>query len=172
MLCFHSKFVFQNLYRSDIVQWFWRAMKKGWTVTLAGTYSDQIPDVQMHLSFPKRSSSQSRKLDKSTHSHQSIDQPKDTDMDLDTNSNYNDTDSQKPEPKPAILPPSTPQSIKLNPKRSLTKNYFNAGICSFEIRNDKKAHRHMNMIWFFCIFFGYLPANRCIFRPSAATATT
>lgn len=129
-------------------------MKKGWTVTLAGTYSDQIPDVQMHLSFPKRSSSQSRKLDKSTHSHQSIDQPKDTDMDLDTNSNYNDTDSQKPEAKPAILPPSTPQSIKLNPKRSLTKNYFNAGICSFEIRNDKKAHRHMNMIWFFCIFFG------------------
>lgn len=148
-------------------------MKKGWTVTLAGTYSDQIPDVQMHLSFPKRSSSQSRKLDKSTHLHQLIDQPKDTDMDLDTNSNYNDTDSQKPEAKPAILPPSTPQSIKLNPKRSLTKNYFNAGICSFEIRNDKKnTQTHEHDLVFLVFFFGYLPENRCIFRPSAATATT
>lgn len=86
------------------------------------------PDVQMHLSFPKRSSSQSKKLDKSTHMQQSIDVAKDTEPELDSNSNYKDTDSQKFTVKqPAILPPPTPQSIKLNPKRSLTKNYFNTG---------------------------------------------
>lgn len=108
-----------------------KLQKKGWTVTLAGTYGDNniIPDVQMHLSFPKRSSSNSQKLDKSTYLQESIDQPKETDdVELDTNSNYNDTNSQKSEIKQAILPPSTPQSIKLNPKRSLTKNYFNTGI--------------------------------------------
>lgn len=83
----------------------------------------------MHLSFPKRSSSNCQKLDKSTYLQESIDQPKETDdVELDTNSNYNDTVSQKSEIKQAILPPSTPQSIKLNPKRSLTKNYFNTGI--------------------------------------------
>lgn len=51
-----------------------------------------------------------------------------TETEPDTNSNYNDTDRPKPETKPAILPPPTPQSIKLNPKRSLTKNYYNTGI--------------------------------------------
>lgn len=89
------------------------------------------PDVQMHLSFPKRSSSQSNKFDKSTYARRSIEQTKDmTEPELDANSNYNDTDSQKIDIKPAILPPptATPQSIKLNPKRSLTKNYFNTGI--------------------------------------------
>lgn len=85
------------------------------------------PDVQMHLSFPKRASSQSKAFDKSAHVHRSIEQTKDTEPELDSNSNYNDTDSQKPEVKPAILAPATPQSIKLNPKRSLTKNYLNAG---------------------------------------------
>lgn len=105
---------------------------KGWTVTLAGTYSDDMaPDVQMHLSFPKRASSQGKKFDKSTYMHRSIENAKDTsEAELDTNSNYNDTDSQKPDSKPALLPPPTPQSIKLNPKRSLTKNYLNTGIVS------------------------------------------
>lgn len=113
--------------------------KKGWTVTVAGTYSDDMaPDVQMHLSFPKRSSSQSKKIDKSTHNQRSIELSKDmTETELDTNSNYNDTDSQKPDVKPAILPPPTPQSIKLNPKRSLTKNYLNTGINLKIIRNLK-----------------------------------
>lgn len=81
------------------------------------------PDVQMHLSFPKRASSNSKQT------YQPIDQVRDTtEPELDTNSNYNDTDSQKPDMKPAILPPQTPQSINLNPKRSLTKQYFNRGI--------------------------------------------
>lgn len=104
--------------------------KKGWTVTLAGTYSDDMaPDVQMHLSFPKRASSQNKKFDKSTYVHRSIENAKETpEPELDTNSNYNDTDSHKPDSKPALLPPQTPQSIKLNPKRSLTKNYFSTGI--------------------------------------------
>lgn len=53
------------------------------------------------------------------------------DTEVDSNSNYNDTDSQKQDTKAAILPPPpTSQSIKLNPKRSLTKNYYNAGIVS------------------------------------------
>lgn len=90
------------------------------------------PDVQMNLSFPKRASSQSKKFDKSTNIHRSIEHAKDTTEaeELDTNSNYNDTDSQKPDSKPTLLPPPTPQSIKLNPKRSLTKNYFSTGIVS------------------------------------------
>lgn len=83
------------------------------------------PDVQMNLSFPKRPLSQSKKFNKSTHAHRSIELAKDTEPELDSNSNYNDTESQKSEVKPAILAPSTPQSIKLNPKRSLTKNYLN-----------------------------------------------
>lgn len=107
-------------------------MIKGWTVTLAGTYSDDMaPDVQMHLSFPKRSSSQSKKIDKSTHAQRSIDMAKDAEPEFDTHSNYNDSDSQNFNAKAAaILPPPTPssQSIKFNPKRSLTKNYLNAGI--------------------------------------------
>lgn len=86
------------------------------------------PDVQMHLSFPKRSSSTSKKFDKSTHVQRSIEQTKDTEPEFDSNSNFNDTDSQKPDAKPAILAPQTPsQSMKLNPKRSLTKNYFHSG---------------------------------------------
>lgn len=81
------------------------------------------PDVQMHLSFPKRASNNSKQT------RQSIDQVKNTtEPELDKNSNFNDTDSQKPDKKPAILPPPTPQSINLNPKRSLTKHYFNTGI--------------------------------------------
>lgn len=87
------------------------------------------PDVQMHLSFPKRSSSHSTKIDKSIHVQRSIDlATKEAEPELDTNSNYNDTDSQNFNTKAAaILPPPTPQSIKLNPKRSLTKNYLNTG---------------------------------------------
>lgn len=102
-------------------------------MTVAGTYSDDMaPDVQMHLSFPKRASSQSKQLDKSTNMR-SIELGKDaTETEPDTNSNYNDTDSQKLEIKPAILPPPTPQSIKLNPKRSLSKNYYNTGIVSIQ----------------------------------------
>lgn len=101
-------------------------------MTVAGTYSDDMaPDVQMHLSFPKRSSSQSKKLDKSTHIR-SIELGKDmTETEPDTNSNFNDTDRQNADTKPALLPPPTPQSInqiKLNPKRSLTKHYYNTGI--------------------------------------------
>lgn len=116
-----------------MTHYFYDNDKKGWTVTLAGTYGsdDMAPDVQMHLSFPKRASSQSKKFDKSTNIQRSIEHAKETTTEpeeLDTNSNYNDTDSQKPDSKPALLPPSTPQSIKLNPKRSLTKNYFSTGI--------------------------------------------
>lgn len=83
------------------------------------------PDVQMNLSFPKRSLSQSKQFDKSTHVHRSIELTKDTEPELDSNSNYNENESQKSDVKPAILASSTPQSMKLNPKRSLTKNYFN-----------------------------------------------
>lgn len=106
---------------------------QGWTVTLAGTYSDDMaPDVQMHLSFPKRTSSLGKKIDKSINNNRSIEQAN-TETELDTNSNYNDTDSQKPDSKPALLPPPTPHSInsmKLNPKRSLTKNHLSTGIVS------------------------------------------
>lgn len=108
-----------------------------WTVTVAGTYSDDMaPDVQMHLSFPKRSSSQSKKIDKSTHVQRSIDLTKDAEPELDTNSNYNDTDSQNFNAKAAILPPPTPQSMKLNPKRSLTKNYLNAGTVLIKMNHE------------------------------------
>lgn len=124
-----DKILFCLIFYSDIavVVVVIMTQQKGWTVTVAGTYDDLAPDVQMHLSFPQRSSSQGKKCDKSTNIHRSIEQTKDTELELDTNSNYNDTDSQKPDAKPAILPPPTPQSIKLNPKRSLTKNYFNTG---------------------------------------------
>lgn len=86
------------------------------------------PDVQMHLSFPKRSSSQSKKVDKSIPAQRSIDKAKDAEPEPDSNSNYHETDSQNYNSKAAILPPPTPQSIKLNPKRSLTKNFINSGI--------------------------------------------
>lgn len=99
------------------------------------------PDVQMHLSFPKRSSSHSKKIDKSTHAQRSIDLAKDAEPELDSNSNYNDTDSQNFNTKAAILPPPTPQSIKLNPKRSLTKNYLNAGTVWINENEARKSNR-------------------------------
>ncbi|XP_031638331.1 probable serine/threonine-protein kinase DDB_G0282963 isoform X2 [Contarinia nasturtii] len=98
----------------------------GWTVTVAGTYSDDMaPDVQMHLSFPKRAANQRKTIEKSTSIPMESTNNNTTELEIDTNSNYNDIDLQTPDAKPAILPPPTPQSIKLNPKRSLTKNYLN-----------------------------------------------
>lgn len=88
------------------------------------------PDVQMHLSFPKRAANQRKTIDKSTSIPMEQTNNNATEPEIDTNSNYNDIDSQTPDTKPAILPPPTPQSIKLNPKRSLTKNYLSTGISS------------------------------------------
>lgn len=85
------------------------------------------PDVQMHLSFPKRSSSQGNKQKiyrTIEHSEQRL-----IEQDIRSNSSKDEIyfDSQRMDRKPAILPP--PQSIKLNPKRSLTKNnIFGMGI--------------------------------------------
>lgn len=93
--------------------------KEGWTVTVAGTYSDDMaPDVQMHLSFPNRSTSQGNK----PKPYRSIDNSKEFEHEIHSNS-FKDDHSQ--DRKPAILPP--PHSIKLNPRRSLTKSIFGMG---------------------------------------------
>lgn len=102
---------------------------KGWTVTVAGTYSDDMaPDVQMNLCFPKRSLSQGNKQKV----YRTIEHSKQRLIEQDIRSNHSSSkdeiyfDSQRTDKKPAILPP--PHSIKLNPKRSLTKtNIFGMG---------------------------------------------
>lgn len=93
------------------------------------------PDVQMHLSFPKRSSSQGNKQKiyrTIEHSKQRL-----IEQDVRSNSLKDEIylDSQRMDKKPAILPLSN--SIKLNPKRSLTKNnnIFGMGI-KFESHFD------------------------------------
>lgn len=85
------------------------------------------PDVQMHLSFPKRSSSQGNKQKV----YRTIEHSKQRFIEQDIRSNSSKDeiyfDSQRMDKKTAILPP--PHSIKLNPKRSLTKNnIFGMGI--------------------------------------------
>lgn len=94
---------------------------KGWTVTVAGTYSDDMaPDVQMHLSFPKRSISQGNK----SRDHRIIQQTNVKPMELNLNQEDDLLGDEPKNYKPAILP----SSIALNPKRSLTKNHFGMGI--------------------------------------------
>lgn len=110
---------------------FW-TNKTGWTVTLAGTYCDDMaPDVQMHLSFPKRSSSQSTKSNNSNYLRQTVEE---SEKQQENNGNYEDeADSivteqqQEVQRKAAILPPPSPIPIRLNPKRTLTKNCYGPG---------------------------------------------
>lgn len=95
----------------------------GWSVTVAGTYKDDMaPDVQMHLSFPKRTASTGdAKL-------QTIEKSKSAIYcdngnyggGRDENENFDEDESPQ-----AILPP--PQSKiqsnwTMNPKRNLSRN--------------------------------------------------
>lgn len=94
------------------------------------------PDVQMRLSFPKRSSSQSNKSNKTMNLRQTIEQCSEQQQQqeiktLDNHRNDNVSSHQK-DVKPDILSTSLQaHSIKINPKRSLTRNYFGSGIIHY-----------------------------------------
>lgn len=113
---------------------------QGWTVTLAGTYQDDMaPEVEMRLSFPKTATS-SKKLgnrlsinapheNESNVTHQSK-SSKSLKQYLD-NGFYgpNETDSNHShQQQPALLPPP---SNHFNPKRTLSRNHYSSGIISF-----------------------------------------
>lgn len=110
------------------------------------------PDVQMHLCFPKRSSIQENKqkvFRTNEHSKQQL-------IEQDIRSNHSSSkdeiyfDCQRTDKKPAILPP--PHSIKLNPKRSLTKtNIFGMGK-KFELHFTPVSHEHLNLLLSLLLF--------------------
>lgn len=106
---------------------------KGWTVTVAGTYDDLAPDVQMRLSFPKRTSSQCSRPDarnqcqqiayanEELHEFEALDNFRNDNIEL-HQSNM----------KGNILPDTLQgHSMKFNPKRSLSKNYYGPGIITY-----------------------------------------
>lgn len=102
-----------------------------WTVTLAGTYQDDMaPDVQMHLSFPQRSSSQGKVMVKRQlrAASPSLQRPS-----LNGNQhNVDDDDDDFNESigndvQQAIMPAQPTNQLNLNPRRTLSRNYYSSG---------------------------------------------
>lgn len=105
------------------------------------------PDVQMRLSFPKRSSSQCNRLDK-LNPCQQIEYTNAELHEFEALDNYrNDNIELHQSNMKANLLPDALQghSMKFNPKRSLTKNYFGPGIAIFNISTTEKR-----IFLFFC----------------------
>lgn len=117
-------------------------VRLGWTVTVAGTYDDMAPDVQMRLSFPKRpiGASQCSRSDKLSQCQQiafaneelnefeALDNYRNDSIESSIKANMLTELASTPSHRP--LEPLQGHSMKFNPKRSLTKNYYGPGICA------------------------------------------
>lgn len=116
------------------------------------------PDVQMHLSFPKRSSSQMSKLQNGSYSETEKPHEKYNE----TNGNYADeedtitTDGSKSQQqtqlKAAILPPPPSIPMKFNPKRTLTKNCYGSGIMHPNTSLEHNAKRDFDFVSFLSFY--------------------
>lgn len=107
---------------------------------MAGTYQDDMaPDVKMRLSFPKRSSSHNNQIDNTTSRlHRSVEhsKPSIAHTQYYDNGNYEFNENNMNDKQQAILPSAQQQlapaeSMNFNPKRTLSRNFYNSGIICF-----------------------------------------
>lgn len=108
-------------------------VRKGWTVTVAGTYDDMAPDVQMRLSFPKRpiGASQCQQIayaNEELNEFEALDNYRNDSIESNIKANMLTELASTPSHRP--LEPLQGHSMKFNPKRSLTKHYYGPGICA------------------------------------------
>lgn len=86
------------------------------------------PDVQMHLSFPQRSSSHGKvKIKRQLRAAS----PPPTTQSISHNGNHYDEYDFKEgtgnDMQPAIMPAQPINQLNLNPRRTLSRNYYNSG---------------------------------------------
>lgn len=122
-----------SVYRLSRSAPLFRFLPLEWTVTLAGTYQDDMaPDVQMHLSFPQRSSSQGKVMIKRqlcAASPQPMLEP--TTQAISQNGNNHDdgyyfNEDIRTDMQPAIMPSQQTNQLNFNPRRTLSRHHYNS----------------------------------------------